>query len=151
MVVNPSVPIVSQTLDVYFYGGQGQIRDSLAMWSASLLVGTFNPTRFSTVTHTASSLDHSVAAFPDPGTFTKDSIAVADNTIYYARVIGDPQQVNYCRLHLRVQPGTTFPNRIIEVKISLQRVPGLLYAESTHPPSRIMTPFGLIMNGSTYH
>lgn len=151
MVIEPADPAVVQRMDLYFYGGRGPIRDSLAMWSASLFVGILNQTRFSTVMHAATSLDFAIGSFPDPGTFTKDSIAVVDNTIYYARVIGEPQEVNYCRIHLHVRPMSIFPNRIIEVRISLQRVPGLLFAGPIDRPRRLRNLASLFAIGNTYH
>jgi hypothetical protein len=128
MAIDPGSPGVVQTMDFYVHGGSGQIPAPLALWSANLFLGTMNQTLFSTVTHPSSSLDLPLTSFPEPGTFAKDSISLIDNTIYYARVIGDPQEVNYVRIHVRQQPNTQFPNRVILLQISLQRLPGTLYA-----------------------
>ena len=132
---NPSVmpidlndPMVEQTMDLFFNGDSVETRQSLSMWSAHLRLATLSRTFFSTQTNGSPSLDFPLAQFPPENTFTKDSIAVVDNTIYYAKVVGDPLQVNFARLHLHIRPGTSVPNRIIEVRVSLQRVPGLLYA-----------------------
>ncbi len=137
MILDPLDPVVQQTMDFAFYGGSGQIEQPLAMWGASHYVGALNETRFSTVTQSAVSLDLPLAAFPAEDTFTKDSITVVDNTVYYARVIGDPGEVNYVRLHLRVRPGLIFPDRVIEVHLSLQRVPSLLYAKNKDESGRL--------------
>ncbi len=128
MVIDPLSQTVQQTMDFYFNGGTPQVRQPLSVWSANLFIGSFNRTKFSTETDSSGSLDYPLVVFPAENTFTKDSVSVVDNTIYYAKVIGDPQQVNYARIHLRLKPGTVFPNRVVEVRVSLQRAPGLLYA-----------------------
>jgi hypothetical protein len=119
---------VQRTMDLFFFGGGGQNQAPLSMWSSDRFATGWNATRFSTITYSATSLNYSLPSFPDPSTFTKDSIAVTDNTIYFVRAIGDNQSMNYARLHLHVRPGTLFPDRVIEVHVSLQRVPYLLYA-----------------------
>jgi len=151
MAIDPAVDSVRQSMDFYIYGGNGQIEQPLALWSAHLYLGSFNRTFISTVTDSAGSLDYGIASFPDPTTFIKDSISVADNRIYYARVVGDPQEVNYCRIHLHVRPGPVFPNRIIEVRISLQRVPGLLFAEPIARPRRLRNLASLFAIGNAYN
>lgn len=128
MVIDLRDPLVQQTMDFYINGGTQQIQQPLAMWSANLYIGSFDRTFFSTQTNSSPTLDYPLSVFPSDITFTKDSIAIVDNTIYYAKVIGDPQQVNYARIHVRIRPGTSFPNRVVEIRVSLQRVPRLLYA-----------------------
>lgn len=128
MVVDLTDPVVQQTMDLFFNGDTVETEQSLSMWSANLLLGSLNATLFSTQSDASSSLDFPLSAFPSENTFVRDSVAVADNTIYYAKVIGDPQQVNYARIHVHIRPGTFPPNRIIEIRVSLQRVPGLLFA-----------------------
>lgn len=128
MAINLNDPVVQQTMDLFFNGDSVETRQSLSMWSANLRLATLSRTLFSTRTDASPSLDFPLNAFPAENTFVKDSITVIDNTIYYVKVIGDPLQVNYARLHIRIKPGTAVPNRIIEIRVSLQRVPGLLYA-----------------------
>jgi hypothetical protein len=143
MIIDLTNPTVQQTMDFYVNGGTEQIEEHLALWSAHLYFGNFNRTVFSTHTDASPSLDYALAAFPTDITFTKDSIAVVDNTIYYARVVGDPQEQNYVRIHVHVRPGTAFPNRAVEIRLSLQRVPGLLYAyESTPFSMNALRSFG---------
>lgn len=128
MVIDLTDPVVQQTMDLYVNGGTQQIQLPLTLWSAHLYFGNFNRTFFSTQTNASPTLDYPLSAFPSDITFTKDSIAIVDNTIYYAKVIGDPQQINYVRIHVHIRPGTSFPNRVVEIRLSLQRAPGLLYA-----------------------
>jgi len=127
MAVNGSVAPV---LDLYCFGGDGVVERPLSLWSASRFGGSFSPVRFSEIAHSSPSLDLPLSSFPDETTFFKDSIAVQDNMIYYVRVVGDNLQVLYARLHVRVRSGTSYPNRIIDVQISLQRVPGVGYAQN---------------------
>ena len=128
LVLDPTDPAVQQTMDFYLFGGSQQIQQPLALWSAHHYIGTFNHTIFSTQTDVATTLDYPLTAFPSENTFTKDTIAVGDNTIYYVKVVGDPLQFNYARIHVRYRIGSAFPDRILDVRVSLQRVPGLQYA-----------------------
>jgi len=133
---NPSTLLIDAnavlTIDLLCYGGGNkQIALPLALWSAGLYQINFNQTKFSTVTNPSASLDFYQSSFPDGSTFSSDSVTVVDNTIYYVRVIGENQTFLYARLHVHVVPGLAFPNRRIEVRISLQRVTNLLFAENT--------------------
>jgi hypothetical protein len=128
MIIDPLNPSVQQLMDFFIYGGSEQVQQPLALWSAHHYIGTFNHTLFSTQTDVSPTLDYPLAAFPAENTFTKDTISVADNTIYYAMFVGDPQQLNFARIHVRFRLGSTFPDRILDIRISLQRVPGLQYA-----------------------
>lgn len=116
------------TMDFYIDGGIGGVQRPLAMVSASRYQAGWNETRFSTVAHAASSLDFPLSSFPAEITFTRDSVEIADNMIYYLHVIGDPGESNYARLHVRFISGTSFPDRQIQIRVSLQRLPGVLYA-----------------------
>lgn len=116
------------SLDFYLYGGSGQVAQSLSLWSATLFSGAGKPTRFSTVTDSSASLDFPRSAFADEASFTKDSIAVRDNTVYYARILGTNLVVHYARVHVRVRSLQAFPYRSIEIRVSLQRTPNLPYA-----------------------
>ena len=122
----PLSPLAQATTALYLYGGSGQFQDPLELRSASLYQGNWNSTAFSTVTTVALSLDSYLSAFPPASTFTASSVTIVDNTVYYARVVGDPSEVNYVRLHVHIVPGVS--PRQVEIRISLQRVPGLLYA-----------------------
>ncbi|HCV42359.1 MAG TPA: hypothetical protein DGH68_02660 [Bacteroidetes bacterium] len=128
MVIDPLNPTVQQLMDFYVYGGTQQIQQPLAMRSANTYIGTYNHTLFSTQTDPSPTLDFPLAAFPAEDTFVKDTITIADNVIYYAKVVGDPLQFNYVRIHIRYRFGSVFPDRIIDVRVSLQRVAGLRYA-----------------------
>jgi hypothetical protein len=121
-------PTVQPFMDIYLYGGAGQ---PLALQSASLYLASWNVTFFSTVTTTSASLDYYLSSFPSISTFTQLSVPVADSTVYYVRVSGDNGAFNYGRVQVGVVPGLTYPDRAVEVRISLQRVPGLPYADAS--------------------
>jgi hypothetical protein len=127
-------PATVDNFDLYLYGG-GSAPSALPLsfWSASLFSGgTYRTTMFSSVQYTSSTLDYYADAFPAPSTFTLTSVQVADNTIYYARVVGDNQsETHYVRILVQGTAGG-FPARTLRVTLSLQRVPGLLYAAA--PP-----------------
>lgn len=150
MVIDPLNPTVQQLMDFYIFGGTQQVQQPLAMRSANTYIGTYNHTSFSTQTDPSPTLDFPLAAFPAEDTFVKDTITIADNVIYYAKVVGDPQQFNYVRIHIRLRPGTVFPDRMVDVRVSLQRVAGLRYAlvpqEHSGGPFRSVMCFAL----STY-
>ncbi len=137
---NPATMPVDESaaasMDFFLYGGFGPLAQPLALWSANLFQGGFKSTKFSTVTNISPTLDYPLSAFPDTASFTKDTIAVADSTIYYVRVVGDNQDVNYARILIRIPPNAAYPNRIIEVIVSLQKMPGVPFAEGSalsHP------------------
>jgi hypothetical protein len=121
-------PIPSPSVDLLLYGGRGQLADPLSLWSADRFSTGADSVRFSTTTHSSQSLDFPLTSFPDASTFTRDSVAVADNTIYYVRVNGTGQPNYYARIHVHLQLGVFFPNRSVEIRISLQRTPNLPYA-----------------------
>lgn len=121
-------------LDFYMFGGSGQVSQPLSLWSASMFLTGFKSTMFSTVTHTSATLNVSLSAFPDPGSFVKDTIAIVDSTIYYVRIAGENQDVHYARIHVRVRLTTSYPNRIIELRVSLQKTPGVPFAENADLP-----------------
>ena len=154
MLIDLTDPLVQRTMDLYINGGTRQMEQPLALWSANLYFGNFNRTLFSTQMNFSPTLDYPLPSFPSDITFIKDTITIVDNTIYYAKVIGDPQQVNYARIHVRIRPGTSFPNRVVEIRVSLQRVPGLLYAFDAREVCRDMLQnsrmFSLI-NTTTYN
>ncbi len=115
-------------LDIYLYGGDGFLQEPLELFAADLFAGAFRPTRFSTITDSSTSLDLPLASFPADTTFTRLSIPVVDNTICYARVFVNNIEAHFVRIHVRQRAGTTYPNRVVELRISLQRVAELLFA-----------------------
>ncbi len=115
-------PGLSPSPDFFISGPAGQ---PLLLQSAGLFVANFNITLFSPTVDTSPSLDFYLATFPT--SFSEDRILVQDNAIYYARLSGPGGAVNYARIHLRLLAGG-FPNRAVEVRLSLQRRAGLLYA-----------------------
>ena len=119
---------VTNLMDLYLFGGSGQIEEPLALWSASRFLGSLKQTRFSTVSHSATDLNLPLSAFPEIASFVRDTVILSNNTIYYAKILGDNADTLYARVHVKILSGSFFPNRAIEVRISLQRIPGVLYA-----------------------
>jgi len=128
MAVEGGNPTVGQRMDIYLFGGEGEIEQPLTLRSANLFLGSWNSSFFSTVSHSSTSLDYPLSSFPVATSFTENAVQIQDNRVYYLRVVGDQGSVNYARIHVRVVPGGGQRNRSIEVKISLQRAPGLIYA-----------------------
>jgi hypothetical protein len=122
-------------LDFYLFGGDGFSQQPLALYAGDQFAGSFRPTRFSTVTHSSSSLDLPLTTFPADTTFIRQSIPVTDNTIYYARVVINNVEVHFVRIHVRQRAGATYPERVIELRLSLQRVAGLLFANKENESS----------------
>jgi hypothetical protein len=114
-------PLFRTKVDFFLQGPAGQ---PLVLRSPDQYLPSWNVTRFSNETTISVSLDTSRTAFPADGTFVLSNVSVADNTIYYARVQGDLGLVHYVRIHVRVTPGTSFPDRTVVIRLSLQRVPG---------------------------
>ncbi len=81
-----------------------------------------------TVPSGSPTLDFPLSSFPDTSTFTRDSVAVDDNTIYYVRSPGAGQSYNYARIHVHLRPATFLPNRSVEIRVPLQRTPNVPYA-----------------------
>jgi hypothetical protein len=128
LAIETNNPTVAQTLDLYLWGGEGMLSEPLALRSAHLLLGSWNTTVFSTVSHASASLDLPLDRFPSIQTFALDAVPVAANTIFYARVVGNQGGVNYVRIHVGEISGAG-RSRSIAVRLSLQRVPGLLFAQ----------------------
>jgi hypothetical protein len=122
---NPSTFLISPsaqaTMDFFLQGHAGQ---ALLLSSANQYSSQWNATLFSTETITSSSLDTARAAFPASTTFSLLNIPVVNNTIYFAQVQGAPGQFNFIRILVRV-PAGSFPSRSVEVRLSLQRAPGV--------------------------
>lgn len=133
-------------MDLYLFGGNGGVAEALQLQSTNLLASVWNSTMFSTVSHPSAGLDYYLAAFPAASTFTLDRVPVIDNTIYYVRAIGDNGNSNYtyARVHVHVQSGTAFPSRSVELRVSLQRVTGLLYALREEGPPQPRALLGLV-------
>jgi len=130
IAMEPIDSAVVNLVDLYLFGGSGQLEAPLALWSAHFFRGDLKQTKFSTFVHSANSLDFPVSSFPDFASFIKDTVILTDNTIYYARISGDNLDTLYARIHVRIVPVLNFPNRTIEIRVSLQRVPGVLFAET---------------------
>jgi hypothetical protein len=127
--IEPIDTVVLAKMDCFLHGGSGVVSDSLQLWSAYLYRSDLRRTFFSTVRHSAQSLDYPLATFPASGTFSRDTITVADNTIYYARLTGVSRfDTLYARFHVQIVDGLAFPFRKIIITVSLQRVPGVPYA-----------------------
>jgi hypothetical protein len=118
-------PGASLGMDMYLIGQAGQ---SLTLRSAHLLVASWSVSAFSSLSHASTSLDYPLSAFPDASTFSGNAVQVEDNTIYYVRIQGDTGTLLFARVHVHVLAGS-FPNRAIEIRISLQKKPGVLYAD----------------------
>ncbi len=113
------------TLDFYLSGPAGS---PLQLLSA----GAYNPgwhqTFFSTQTTASTDLNAPLAAFPQDNTFTLQNVTLADGAIYYAKIHGNTGEINYVRVHVHIIPGGAFGSRQVQIRISLQKVPRLLYA-----------------------
>lgn len=140
IAVEAGNPAVGQRLDIYLFGGEGEIEQPLTLRSANLFLGSWNSTFFSTVSHSSTSLDYPLSSFPAATSFTENAVQIQDNRVYYLRVMGDQGSVNYARIHVRVQSGGGQRNRSIDVKISLQRAPSLMYAMNSSE-TRTVPPF----------
>jgi hypothetical protein len=116
-------PAAEPLLDMYLIGNGGQ---PLLLQSARLYSQDWNATLFSTVSHPSGNLDYPLPAFPGTTTFTQESITLQQNTIYYARIVGEGGDYHFVRLHVRTSG--TYPNRSCEVRLSLQRLPNTPYA-----------------------
>jgi hypothetical protein len=132
-------------MHVFLTGVGGQ---PLRLMSASRYVQGWNQTLFSTVTHAAVSLDYDLAAYPSD--YVIDNVELADNTIYYARVLSALGQAHCVRFHVRVVPGKAYPDRQVVIGISLQRTADALFArhqeeaspETAPSPAAFLLPAG---------
>ncbi len=112
------------TLDIYLYGPGGS---DLQLVSASVYNAGWHQTYFSTVSTPSADLNAPLAAFPQDNTFTAQTVTPADNTIYYVKATGNAGEVNYVRIHVHLLGGN-FPNRQVEIRLSLQKISRLPYA-----------------------
>jgi hypothetical protein len=132
----------TNVLDLYLHGGDGSSQQQLELYAASRFDSGFRQTKFSTVTSSSSSLDLPLAAFPADTTFIRDSVPVTDNTIFYVRVIVNNAEVHFARVHVLQRAGAIYPDRVIELHISLQRLAGLLFAVNAgrdNPSAPVLT------------
>ena len=132
--LNPSTffisPSAQGSMDFFLQGHAGQ---SLRLSSANQYSSGWNATLFSTETVTSSTLDTARAAFPADITFSLLNVPVTDNTIYFARVQGAGSGVFHFIRILVHDLGGSFPSRSIEVRLSLQRAPGVPSAARDEP------------------
>ena len=112
------------TLDFYLWG---PANSPLQLLSADAYNPGWHRTLFSTQTTSSPDLNAPLATFPQDNTFTLQSLTLADSVIYYAKIQGNTDEVNYVRVHVRLLPGN-YPSRQVEIRISLQKVSRLLYA-----------------------
>ena len=130
MAVEPVTTIVIDQLDCYLLGSSGVIEEPLRLNSAHLYQVGLRTTMFSSVTDSAANLDFPRATFPHDSTFTLTSVPILHNRIYYVRITGDlGSETLYARIHVRVNAAAVFPNRQITINVSLQRVPGVPFAD----------------------
>ncbi len=113
------------TLDFYLWGPAGS---PLQLIAASQYNPGWHGTLFSTVTTASTDLNAPLTSFPADNTFSLSTVTIADDTIYYVKAVGNTGEINYVRVHVHILPGGSYPTRSIEVRISLQKVPGLPYA-----------------------
>lgn len=112
------------TLDFYI---SGAANSPLQLLSAAIYNPGWHQTLFSTVTTASADLNAPLASFPAENTFSLQGIALADNTIYYAKTQGNAGEIYYARVHVHLLPGS-YPSRPAQVRISLQKVSRLPYA-----------------------
>jgi hypothetical protein len=118
-------------MDLYLFGGEGEVEVPLELRSADLFLGSWNATRFSTVIHSGPDLDLPLARFPDAATFTEQRLVLGDSMICYVRLAGPAGVVHVARLHVRMSGGPV-RTRTVRISVSLQRQPGVPYADA-HP------------------
>jgi hypothetical protein len=112
------------TLDFYLAGPAGS---PLQLQSAVAYSPGWHQTLFSTLTSPSPDLNAPLAAFPGDNTFTLQNVPLTDNVIYYVKTQGNAGEINYVRVHVHILTGT-YPNRQVEIRISLQKVARLPYA-----------------------
>jgi hypothetical protein len=90
-------------------------------------------TLFSSTSHASTSLNYYLSSYPT--TYDRDDVPIIDNTIYYLRLRGDNGETNHARIHVHFTPGAAFPNRSVEIRVSLQRVAELQLARLESIPA----------------
>lgn len=141
MAMEPIDTTVIGQLDFYLYGSNGVVENPLALYGAQLFRADLRRTEFSTLSDSAANLDFPLARFPGESSFILDSVSVKENRIYYLRIRSDNgADYLYGRIHVRMNPGRVFPDRQVTINVSLQRVPGLPFADAPQLSSRPSTP-----------
>jgi len=126
------------------YLGGTAIPDSLFLKSPILFDPVWNATSFSVETDSAGSLDYYRSTFPSTTSFTRGQMVALDNRIYYVRTAADQAGTwLFARIHVHVLPGLSYPNRSVQITISLQRVPGLPFASADPFVDRPCVPSGV--------
>jgi len=114
----PVAAAAQESMDLILNGDAGL---PLRFQSAHLVTAGWNVTLLSTISHPSNSLERYLESYPPDSSFTQAEVVLQNNTVYYAIAEGDlAGERNYVRIHVRLLPGA-FPNRSIEVTISLQR------------------------------
>jgi hypothetical protein len=111
-------------LDFFLDGLGGQ---PLLLRGATEFASNWKLTLFSTESDSGTSLDFPRSTFPADGTFTLTRVTIEDNTIFYAKIVGDSGQSLAVRIHVRFLAGD-FPDRSVEITLSLQRSAGVPFA-----------------------
>jgi len=128
--IEPIDTLVLRDLDFYLFGSNGVIEAPLSLFGAVIYRSDLRITKFSTVIDSSADLNFPLKTFPHDSTFSRDTVRVNDNRIYYLKIEGDaPADVLYARVHVSITPGLAFPFRQVVVNVSLQRQPGVPYAE----------------------
>ncbi|MDH4070378.1 MAG: fibronectin type III domain-containing protein [Ignavibacteria bacterium] len=141
MAIEPIDTTVLGELDFYLYGSNGVVENPLSLYGAQLFRSDFRRTEFSTVSDSAANLNFPLGQFPDESTFVLDSVSVAENRLYYLRIRSDNGVDHlYGRIHVRISPGRIFPDRQVTINVSLQRTPGVPFADGDRRRSGLPTP-----------
>jgi hypothetical protein len=113
----------SQVVQLVLEGSGAQ---PLRLQSPTYVLQNALQTLFSSTSHASTSLNYHLSSYPT--TYDRDDVPIIDDTIYYLRLRGDNGETNYARVHVHITPGAAFPNRSVEVRVSLQRVAELQMA-----------------------
>ncbi len=108
--------------DAYISGQGGQ---QLTLRGGQMYNSTYDPFLFADRADAAPSLNYFIDQFPS--TYPRGEVTIRDNTIFYAKGTGNPGEIHYVRIHVRIGPGT-YPNRTVIISLSVQKVPALQFA-----------------------
>jgi hypothetical protein len=86
----------------------------------------------------ATSLDTALSVFPAATSYVLGTVPVMDNIIYYVLVTGAANERHYARVHVR-RPAGVYPNRSVEIRVSLQRVPWTPFAAGADSAARTVS------------
>jgi hypothetical protein len=118
-----TTPNASQVVQLVLEGSGAQ---PLRLQSPTYVLQNALPTLFSSTSHASPNLNYYLTEYPT--TYDRDDVPIIDDTIYYLRLRGDNGETNYARVHVHITPGAAFPNRSVEIRVSLQRVAELQLA-----------------------